>query len=131
MQFHLFVEAPLAVQLHAFGAVFALTLGTAQMFLPKGHTAHIIMGWLWVAIMVMVAGSAFFIRNGAQGSLGPLHLFIPLTVFGLFGGLMGLYRKDARRHGRSMRGLYTGGLVLAGLIAFMPGRLMWQVVFGA
>jgi uncharacterized membrane protein len=29
-----------------------------------------------------------------------------------------------------MTGLYFGALVLAGLIAFMPGRLMWRVFFG-
>jgi uncharacterized membrane protein len=29
-----------------------------------------------------------------------------------------------------MTGLFTGGLILAGLLAFMPGRLMWNLVLG-
>ncbi len=29
-----------------------------------------------------------------------------------------------------MTGLYVGGLIFAGTLAFLPGRLMWQVFFG-
>jgi uncharacterized membrane protein len=29
-----------------------------------------------------------------------------------------------------MRGLYFGGLFWAALLAFLPGRLMWNVFFG-
>ena len=39
-------------------------------------------------------------------------------------------RHKVRLHARLMTGLFTGGLVLAGLLAFMPGRLMWRLVMG-
>jgi uncharacterized membrane protein len=29
-----------------------------------------------------------------------------------------------------MTGLFVGGLLIAGVFAFLPGRLMWRVVFG-
>jgi uncharacterized membrane protein len=29
-----------------------------------------------------------------------------------------------------MSSLYTGGLGVAGLFAFLPGRLLWRVFFG-
>jgi uncharacterized membrane protein len=29
-----------------------------------------------------------------------------------------------------MTGLFVGGLLIAGAFAFLPGRLMWQIVFG-
>jgi uncharacterized membrane protein len=29
-----------------------------------------------------------------------------------------------------MLGLYLGGLVFAGLLTFIPGRLMWQMFLG-
>lgn len=130
MMVNTLLEAPMAVQMHAFGAMGAFGLGSAQIILPKDRTAHIIMGWVWVALMVLVASSAFFIRGINHGSFSPIHLFIPLTVFGLYGGLSALYRKDGAGHGRSMRGLFAGALVLAGLFAFLPGRLMWATVFG-
>ncbi len=131
MQFNILFEAPFAVQVHALGAMSAFALGSAQMVLPKGRRIHIIMGWSWVVLMVLVAGSAFFIRDINNGSFSPIHLFIPLTIFGLYGGLTALMRKDGKAHGKAMRGLFSGALVLAGLFAFLPGRLMWATVFGS
>ncbi len=131
MSINLLLDAPLAIQLHAFGAISAFGLGSAQLVLPKGRTAHMVMGWIWVGLMVLVTISAFFIRGINHGSLSPVHLFIPLTIFGLYGGLSALYRRDGHGHGRAMRGLFTGALVLAGLFAFLPGRLMWASVFGS
>ncbi len=29
-----------------------------------------------------------------------------------------------------MVGLYIGGLIIAGITAFIPGRTMWMVLFG-
>ena len=29
-----------------------------------------------------------------------------------------------------MAGLFLGGLIVAGLLAFIPGRLMWRLFFG-
>ena len=29
-----------------------------------------------------------------------------------------------------MRGLYFGGLIVAGLLAFAPGRIMYRMFFG-
>jgi len=92
----------MAVQVHAFGAISAFGLGSAQMVLPKGRTAHMVMGWIWVGLMVLVAISAFFIRGINHGSFSPIHLFIPLTIFGLYGGLSALYRQDGHGHGRAM-----------------------------
>ncbi len=131
MTMSILLEAPAAIQIHAFGAMGAFGLGSAQMILPKGRSAHIIMGWVWVVLMVMVASSAFFIRGINHGSFSPIHLFIPLTIFGLYGGLSALQRKDGRGHGKAMRGLFSGALLLAGFFAFLPGRLMWTSIFGA
>jgi uncharacterized membrane protein len=37
---------------------------------------------------------------------------------------------NIKAHQRSMRGLYVGGLLIAGTLAFTPGRIMHAVVFG-
>ena len=29
-----------------------------------------------------------------------------------------------------MTGMFVGGLVVAGLLTFLPGRLMWAIFFG-
>jgi uncharacterized membrane protein len=34
------------------------------------------------------------------------------------------------RHRKTMIGIFTGGLLIAGLFTFLPGRIMHVVVFG-
>jgi hypothetical protein len=62
--------------------------------------------------------------------INALHIFTAVTVVSLWAGLTGIRRGDVRAHAGSMVGLYVGGLIIAGLFAFIPGRTMWQVVFG-
>ena len=39
-------------------------------------------------------------------------------------------RKQVRRHARMMTSVFVGGLLIAGLLAFLPGRLMFTLFFG-
>ena len=39
-------------------------------------------------------------------------------------------RHRVASHRRTMTGLFVGGLLVAGGLTFLPGRLMWRVVFG-
>jgi uncharacterized membrane protein len=39
-------------------------------------------------------------------------------------------RHAVERHRRTMIGIFTGGLVIAGLFTFLPGRIMHSVMFG-
>jgi len=123
-------KMPLAVQIHAASAVLALVLGAAQFFLPKGRTLHIVMGSIWVLAMMIVAGSSLFIKQIFHGSFSPVHLFIPLTAWGLYRGLRPLFGKTRGQHGKQMRGVYFGALILAGMFTFMPGRTMWNLFVG-
>ena len=40
------------------------------------------------------------------------------------------FRGNVRGHRNAMLGLYLGGIMIAGTLAFMPGRIMHAVVFG-
>ena len=63
--------------------------------------------------------------------LGYLHLFALLTLISVPRAVMAARRHDVRPPSRaSCSGFLVGGLGLAGLFAFLPGRLMWPVVFG-
>jgi uncharacterized membrane protein len=57
-------------------------------------------------------------------------LFIPLTFFGVFAAIWYVRRGEIDSHRRAMLGLYFGGLLLAGTLAFLPGRIMYRVLFG-
>ena len=59
-----------------------------------------------------------------------VHLFIPLTVFGVAAALWHVRRGNINGHRTAMLGLYFGGLVIAGGFTLFPGRLLHHVIFG-
>ena len=96
----------------------------------KGNVAHRTLGWAWVLLMLTTAVSAFFIRTLNPGHLSFIHLLAGWTVVVAPLGVFFARTHNVARHRRTMTGLFVGGLIIAGLFAFMPGRLMWQMFFG-
>ena len=121
---------PLSVQVHVVAAVTALIVGAVILLLPKGTGFHRFLGWSWVGSMIIVAATSIAMTFDMKTGINPLHVFTAVTVVSLWLALTGIRRGNVRRHAASMTGLYIGGLIIAGAFAFIPGRLMWQVVFG-
>ena len=127
----LVLSLPWSVQLHVAGAMLALVIGALIFLLPKGTGFHRFIGWTWVSAMIVVAATSIaMIADFRNGGINALHVFTAVTVVSLWLALTGIRRGDVRRHAGAMTGLYVGGLIIAGLFAFIPGRVMWQVVFG-
>jgi uncharacterized membrane protein len=124
------MAAPPSVQIHVAGAVFALVIGAVIILLPKGTGFHRLLGWSWVGSMIIVAVTSIVMVADLHTGINPLHVFTALTAISLWAALTGIRRGDVRRHAGSMIGLYVGGLIIAGIFAFIPGRMMWQAVFG-
>lgn len=120
----------LALQLHVATIVAAFLVGTVLMLRVKGTRLHKALGWTWVALMTTTAVAALFIRSSGMPRWSLLHVFVAVTAVTLSLGLAAIRRGDVARHARWMTGLYFGGLIGAGVLAFMPGRLMWRMVFG-
>jgi uncharacterized membrane protein len=118
-----------AIQLHLAAVMTALAIGVILMIGVKGSTMHRALGWVWVLAMMTGAVSSLFIRTVNHGAFSYLHLFSGWTIVMLPMAVAFARRRNVRRHARAMTGLFTGGLILAGLFAFLPGRLMWDVVF--
>lgn len=57
------LQAPAVVQLHAFSAMGAFTLGLVQFALPKGTLPHRTIGWTWVLLMLSIAASSLLIHT--------------------------------------------------------------------
>jgi uncharacterized membrane protein len=87
------------------------------------------LGWVWVVAMMTGAVSSLFIRIINHGSLSYIHLLAGWTIVALPMAVYFARTHKVRTHARFMTGLFTGGLILAGLLAFMPGRLMWNIWF--
>jgi uncharacterized membrane protein len=127
MNFDAFLAAPLLIQVHASAATASLVLGLVQILGPKGTLPHRAMGISFVILMMIVAGTAFFIRQINDGGFSFIHLFIPLTAFGLFGIVRNARAGKAAGHASSARSVFFAALLLPGLFAFMPGRLMHRI----
>ena len=125
----LFSASP-AIKLHAFAAMSAFALGIVQLAAPKGTLPHRVLGGIWVAIMIVVAASSFFIHElKLWGPWSPIHL---LSIFTLLMLPLGVWRAHTHRveaHRRTMISIFVGALLIAGLFTFVPGRLMHAVLF--
>ena len=75
------LDAPLAIQLHAFAAMAAFALGAVQLAGIKGTAWHRGRGFVWVGLMLIVAISSFWIHEiRLWGPWSPIHLLSILTL---------------------------------------------------
>jgi uncharacterized membrane protein len=109
----------------------ALGVGAALMSGAKGDRLHRTLGWIWSVFMVATAISALFINpQGGPPTLLFLKLFSVFTLITTPFAVAAARRHNVARHASAMTGLFVGGLGIAGMLAFLPGRLVWQVFFG-
>ncbi|BAT60675.1 hypothetical protein GJW-30_1_03224 [Variibacter gotjawalensis] len=121
-----------AIQAHAFAAMSAFVLGAVQLAAPKGTLPHRTLGWIWAALMLIVAVSSFWIQEiRLFGPWSPIHILSIISLISLPAGLWYAHRHNVRGHRITMISLYVGALIIAGIFTFMPGRIMHRVVFGA
>jgi uncharacterized membrane protein len=128
--FGLVAQEPLAVRLHLAAVLIALAIGIILLIGVKGTTLHRTLGWAWVLAMMTGAVSSLSIRMINHGALSWIHLLSGWTIIALPMGVAFARRHKVRMHAGMMTWLFTGGLVVAGLFAFFPGRLMWRMFFG-
>jgi uncharacterized membrane protein len=92
---------------------------------------HRTLGWIWVGLMALVAGSSFWIHQiRLLGPWSPIHLLSILTLLMLPLAVWKAHRHRVADHRRIMILLFSGALVIAGLFTLLPGRIMHAVVFG-
>ncbi|ESQ93360.1 DUF2306 domain-containing protein [Asticcacaulis benevestitus] len=123
-------EVSPVIQIHLLAAVAAFVIGAVQIFGPKGTGMHRILGWTWIIFMMVVAGSSFFIKIINHGSFSFIHILSGATLIAAPMIVYAARKKDIKAHRKYATRLYTGALLIAGLFTFLPGRLMWQMLFG-
>jgi len=126
----LLAQASLAIKIHLATVLAAVVLATVQMIGPKGRTLHRVLGWTLAVLLVTTAVAAMFIRSPTGGLFNPFQIFVVTTLITVPWGIIAARRHNVRRHANMMSGLYFGALIIAGLLTFMPGRLMWRVFLG-
>jgi uncharacterized membrane protein len=125
------LNAPTAIQIHAFAAMSAFIIGHVQLYRTKGTPSHRATGYVWVTIMVVVAASGFWIHEiRLWGPWSPIHLLSIFTLVMLPVGVWYARRHVIVGHQWTMISIFAGALVIAGIFTFVPGRIMHAVVFG-
>jgi len=129
---------PLQIQVHLATILPAFVLGTWMMFVSrKGSSTHRTIGKIYLLLMSITAIAATFIREPSSMGIdlgplriGPIHIFVPVTAFSVYTALTSIRRGNIKSHQGAMTGLYFGGLILAGVLSFLPNRLMYRMFFG-
>lgn len=117
------------VQVHIFAALTTFTIGTVLMLGPKGRGYHKPLGWIWVTSMAVTAISSFFMTGLNGASYSWIHGLSAWTVLALPFGVAAVRRRKIKDHRKAMTGMFFGGIIVAGLFSFLPGRVMWHMLF--
>jgi uncharacterized membrane protein len=67
--------------------------------------------------------------KGPFFAFSPIHLLIPLTLFGVYGALRSARAHRINRHRAAMLSVYFGGIMIAGGLTLLPGRIMHGIFF--
>jgi len=125
------LAAPPTIQLHVAAALAATALTLVLLAAPKGRRLHRILGWSWIVLIVVVAGSGLFIHTiRLWGPWSPIHLLSLWVFLVAFRGVHAVRRGNVDRHRWVMLSLVFGALLGAGAFTFLPGRLMAQITYG-
>lgn len=117
------------IVIHAAVALAALVLGALAFMRRKGTSGHRLLGRTWVALMLVTAISGFWIKSDGQFSW--IHGLSVLIIFGLGGAVYCAISGNIVRHQRTMKGLFTGGLVIVGAFTLLPQRLLGRMLWSA
>ena len=117
------------ILVHTFAAFTAIALGAGMFLARKGTFSHRIAGRGWVALMLVVALSSFWIQR--TGSFSWIHLLSVGVILMLGAALYFAVTHRIRAHRRMVIGLYAGGLLLTGLFTLLPHRLLGKMLWSS
>ena len=112
---------------HTVAAISAIVIGAIFLLKRKGTFNHRLLGWIWVVLMALVSLLSFGIqRNGFSW----IHLLSMFTIVMLVVGIRNARIHNVPLHGKTMKGIYLGALVITGIFTLLPARLIGQAIFG-
>ena len=120
----------IALTIHLATVIPAMPLGAYVLLQRKGGPHHRLLGRIWLGLMFTTAVSTIFIRHINDGNFSFIHIFTLMTFMAIPRAIMTARQGRIDEHRWQLVGFYVGALVIAGLLSFMPGRLMWHWAFG-
>jgi uncharacterized membrane protein len=127
------LAAPLHIKLHIGAAVVVAGLTPFQFWIwRKGSLPHRASGIVWMAAMLVVAGSSFWITSTFPKQVfgfGPIHLLSILAFYSVATAILHARAHRIRAHQMTLLFL-TIGFWIAGAFTLVPSRLIGRVLFG-
>jgi uncharacterized membrane protein len=112
----------------------AAAIGAMQFLRHKGTAAHKWLGRVYMFLMLATAliTLAMPAKVGPQflHHFGVIHIFSLLALINIPLAYFAARRGYLRAHQAAMISLYVGGILIAGTLAFSPGRMLHRWLFG-
>ena len=111
----------------------AFVLGTHLLISRKGTAWHKLLGKIYMLLMLVTALVTLFMPAEVGTRLfnhfGYIHFFSVWTLFAVASAYIAVRQGNIKGHKYSMIGLYCGGILIAGSLAFSPNRLIHSWLF--
>lgn len=108
----------------------AFIIGTYLLLRKKGTKRHKLLGKIYMLLMLSTAIITLFMPAEIGPRLfehfGFIHLFSLLVFYSVPSAYFAAKNGNIKRHQGNMIGLYVGGLLIAGVFTFFPGRLLHE-----
>ena len=119
---------------HLVTVIPAFFIGAFQLLRRKGTPTHKLLGKVYMVLMLATG----LITLAMPAQVGPqflhhfgvIHVFSFLTLINIPTAYFAARRGDIRAHRAAMISLYVGGILIAGTLAFAPGRMLHEWLFG-
>jgi uncharacterized membrane protein len=121
---------PLLIWLHLATVLTAVALTPIILLGRRGTPRHRLLGRIWVSAIVATAALSLGIRVIHHGHWSVIHL---LSLFVIIQAPLIWWSARTGRlamHRRTVRGMVTGALLIAGFFTFPFGRLLGHWLFG-
>ena len=108
-------------------------IGAWLLLRRKGTALHKRLGRVYAVLILLTA----LVTLPMPAAVGPrllnhfgfIHLFSVLVLVSVPAALYSIRRGNVAAHRGHMTGVYTGGILIAGTFALMPGRLLHTWLF--
>ena len=111
----------------------AFLIGTYLLLVRKGTSRHRSLGKVYMSLMVLTALITLFMPANLGpriiGNFGFNHALSVMVFVGVPTAYIGIRKGNLALHRGAMISMYVGGLLIAGSLAFRPGRLLHEWLF--
>ncbi len=122
-------QVPGLVWFHLLTILVALALTPVMLLRRRGDGRHRWLGWVWSGALFLTALDSFLL-HGPGSRFSIIHILSIFTLIQVPIIVLSARRHDLKRHRRSVRGMVTGALLIAGFFTFPFDRMLGHWLFG-